>query len=40
MRSFGAQRLIDLEVLDTLDYVKDNIIYFKINIDLDNMIAV
>ena len=40
VRSFGAQRLIDLEVLHTLDYVKDNIIYFKVNIDLDNMIAV
>ncbi|CAF1277098.1 unnamed protein product, partial [Didymodactylos carnosus] len=38
--SFGAQKFTDLETLSTLDYIKDNTIYIKVEIDNEDMIII
>ena len=36
--SFGAQKFVDLELLNTLDYVRDDTMYIKVHIDCDDMV--
>lgn len=38
--SFGAQRFVELEVMNSLDYIVDDTIYIKIEIDTENMIFI
>ena len=37
--SFGAQKFVELEVLQSLDYILDDTIFIKVEIDSENMIA-
>lgn len=36
--SFGAQKFCDLAVVDTLDYIRDDALFIKVNIDMDDMV--
>ena len=36
--SFGAQKFVELEVMSTLDYVRDDCMFVKVNIDSDEMV--
>ena len=35
--SFGAQKFVELDVLGTLDYIRDDIMFIKVTIDSDDM---
>ena len=37
--SFGAQKFVELEILQSLDYITDDAIFIKVEIDSENMIA-
>lgn len=36
--SFGAQKFVELEVLNSYDYILDDAIYIKVEIDSENMV--
>ena len=36
--SFGAQKFVELHVLDTLDYVRDDTIFVKVTMDSEDMV--
>ena len=36
--SFGAQKFCDLAVVDTLDYIRDDALFIKVNIEMDDMV--
>ncbi|XP_067928241.1 TNF receptor-associated factor 4-like isoform X2 [Watersipora subatra] len=36
--SFGAQKFCDLGIIDTLDYTRDDTLYLKVNIEMDDMV--
>ena len=36
--SFGAQKFCDLELINTLDYIKDDTVFIKIHVDTDDML--
>ena len=36
--SFGAQKFVEREVMGTLDYVRDDTIYIKVEIENDDMV--
>ncbi|XP_013420704.1 TNF receptor-associated factor 4 [Lingula anatina] len=36
--SFGAQKFVELEVMSTLDYIRDDTIFIKVNVDMDDMV--
>ena len=38
--SFGAQKFIELEVLNTMDYISDDTIYLKIEVDSTEMVLI
>ncbi len=38
--SFGAQKFTDLDTLGTLEYIKDDSIYIKVEIDSEEMIII
>ncbi len=38
--SFGAQKFTDLDTLATLEYIKDDAIYIKVEIDNEEMIII
>jgi len=35
--SFGAQKFVELAVLDTFDYVRDDVIFVKVDMDSEFM---
>ncbi|CAF1296856.1 unnamed protein product, partial [Didymodactylos carnosus] len=38
--SFGAQKFMDLDTMSTLDYIRDDTIYIKVEIDSEDMIVI
>ena len=38
--SFGAQKFTDLETLASLEYIKDDTIFIKVEIDSEEMIVI
>ncbi len=38
--SFGAQKMCELEVVKTCDYIRDDVMFIKINIDMEDMVMV
>jgi TNF receptor-associated factor 4 len=35
--SFGAQKFVELDTVNTLDYIRDDTIYLKVTIDLEDI---
>ena len=35
--SFGAQKFCELSVLDKLDYIRDDTMFVKVQVDMDDM---
>ena len=38
--SFGAQRFVELETLTTQDYVRDDVLFVKVNVDSEEMLII
>lgn len=38
--SFGAQKFIDIDVMKTLDYVRDDTIFIKVNVENEDMLPI
>ena len=35
--SFGAQKFVELDVMKSLDYIRDDVVYIKVHVDNDEM---
>ncbi len=38
--SFGAQKFVELSILESRDYIRDDVMFIKVNVDSDTIVPV